>query len=560
MGYGSSFPYHSPYVIQDPKKQRASTAHIMLIDEKHVPSSFNMVMWQNQATRYLRYWQWFSGEILATERAASSGKEPILKYPLGINSVRNFARKHASILLGEETYESAMPLVKTIITPKIPLDGGEEFTDEEVKFANLAQGIVNTVWAESNGRSLQMENAILSQFLGGSVYQLTWQPWRKDELTIPIVIKSIVPDYFLPIWQSDDYWNLLEAFVVYRIPGALADRQYGMTNFNDVPWVIYCEHWTADHYSIYLNGEPLRSDFSGEMITYKEVKNPFGFVPFIYTPHLREGSFWGHSHVEDIEGLLKELNARSADMGDSVRNTVHRDLVMTDVKSGHPKHKKISEGRMAIDLGATNPATKVTPKVTPIDPPSMSPAASEFIDWSWKQLMREGHISNIAFGEDEGSQRSALTLAFRMWPSTAHSRMERTFWTDGLNHIAKMILKMVQIKMKFINSPTKIIGMDIPKDFIRKLNFAQEWKPQIPRDREQMVNEIILRFQAGLVSLERALEMFGDVDYIDDEIVKIKEWLTFRSTLESKSQDMQSADEAITETTTPVAESGIVNE
>lgn len=53
----------------------------------------------------------------------------------------------------------------------------------------------------------------------------------------------------------------------------------------------------------------------------------------------------------------------------------------------------------------------------------------------------------------------------------------------------------------------------------------------IPRDREQQVNEIILRFQAGLISPERALQMFGDIEYIPEEIEQIREWLLFQSRL-----------------------------
>src|SRR5690606_16077336 len=115
--------------------------------------------------------------------------------------------------------------------------------------------------------------------------------------------------------------------------------------------------------------------------------------------------------------------------------------------------------------------------------PALSQGFNDFLDTLFNQLLREGHMSSTAFGEDEGSQRSALTLAFRMWPSTSHARAEQAFWNEGLQVIAKMILGMMQTKGLFDNR--------IPSDFKKRFDFVLDWQPQIPRDRESKVAEII---------------------------------------------------------------------
>jgi hypothetical protein len=105
----------------------------------------------------------------------------------------------------------------------------------------------------------------------------------------------------------------------------------------------------------------------------------------------------------------------------------------------------------------------------------------------------------------------------------------------------------------------EIDEVDLPDNFLRKLQFAQDWLPQIPRDREQMVNEVILRFSAGLMSPERALEMLGDVEYIGEEIERIKQWIGFKSQFQSGpgNKDSITGSEADTILAEPAASSGL---
>lgn len=549
-------PNFGLYTLPGVEDRRApSVASVIILDQDKVPATFPMTVWRNMAVRYLEYWRWFNGDILNEKRAKSKDStKDIPKYPLGINPVRNFARKHAAVLLGEETFDTGLPLVKTSVIPRPALTvdyksrvSTNNYNEDDKALAIIAENVVNSVWADSKGRALQEEAATLSQFLGGAVFQVCWEYHRRNELQIPITIKSWPVDFFVPIWRSDDPYDLLEAFIVYRVPTHTVNQMYGL----DLPnsgFSIYCEHWTKSYYSVTIDGQPLTSNYTGTVKTYDHLKNPFGFVPFVYIPHLREGNFFGSSIVEDIRGLTRELNARAADTGDAIRDTVHRKRYARDLQ-GNAKPIQLDNGLWAINLGATNPATKATPDVFTEDPPAFSAGLLEFNEKLWDQLLREGQIGDIAFGEDEGSQRSALTLAFRMWPSTAHARAERTFWTDGLNTLAKMILDICVIK----SAELKDI-ISIPADYRRRVSFAQDWLPMIPRDREQMVNEVILRFQAGLLSPEKALEMLGDVEYIMEEVEAIKQWLQFQAQLAAPAEVGGSAP---TETQTPVATSGL---
>ena len=522
----------------------AIPVHILIssTDSNKLPAEFPLREWNDQSVRYLHYWQWFRGDYLMELRGKTPAGENVVKFPLGINPVRNFSRKHAAILLGEETFDSPQPLVKIIATPKLPFSGDEP-SEEDKKSAKTFENIVNEVWQSNGGRTLQTENAILTQFLGGCVFGLKWDPDR-DDLTIPIALKSYPVDFFLPVWSTKNYWNLLSAFIVYSIPVAVAREEYGYAG--SAMFIIYCEHWTAEKYSIYINGEPI----SVKGITYKDVPNPFGFVPFVYIPHIKEGSSYGSSIVEDIHGLVKEFNARLADTGDAIRLSIKRNRYLTnagrDIKS-----RTIGNNIEVVDLGNTLVQANEAPKVDVEDPPDMSSELVTFPEKAlWKQLLREASLGDIAFGEDEGSQRSALTLAFRMYPATSHARVERTFWTEGLTQIAKMIWRMLVVKGKALKILDKPLNID--PDMLKKIQIGADWKPMIPRDREQMVSEITLRVQSGTMSTRKAIEDFGDVRNVDDEIKQIEEDMKRGAAISQPQNNSEKG--APTKVETPVAE------
>ena len=552
--YPSAGLYRLPGV--DDRRSPTATS-VLSLNAKWLPSSFNMMIWNLQTTRYFDYWRWFGGDMLRETRTGSTKEAQLLKYPLEINPIRDFSRKHAAILLGEESFDSSEPLVRTRVTPRpdllspqLDMDGEDSTVEKkDRRLAQIAQDAINMVWADSKGRSLQQENATLSQFLGGSVFQVVWNPLLKDR-PIPIEIKNVIPDFFLPVFEADDYWNLLEAFVVYRISGAVAKELYGYDDVGTTGWVTYCEHWTRDKYSVWVNGQSITSKSNSDG-SFDEPKNPFGFVPFVYIPHLREGNFYGSSLVEDLRGLTKEFNARMADTGDAVRNSVHRRRYATDLRT-NPVPKQLDSNTWATYLGPTDPNSKASPKVWAEEPAVLPDSMANWPDKLWTEMLRMGSMSPMNYGEDEGSQRSALTLAFRMWPSTAHARQERVFWTDGLNQIAKYILIILAKKREHVKDV-----VDIPDDFANRLQFSQDYLPMIPRDREQMVNEVVIRFQSGLLTPERALTMLGDTPYVMEEVKKLEDWLRLKAEIESQSQIQVEEAKAQMDIKTPKASDGM---
>ena len=561
--YDTNTNYVSPYAqernsarIGDINMQRAAISSTGILNKDHLPPDFPYALWEEQQGRYRHAWRWFTGEYLDEIRGKTPDGENVYKFPLKINVIRDFARKHAAMLFGEIPEHSSRPLVRCMFSPIVlessddnldTIDLADRPVDPKKKEAQFYANVVNRVWHQSSGDGMLFENATLSQFLGGSYLSLNYVPWRKD-LLIPIEIRNPKPDFVLPIWSNDNPWELLECYILYRMPGASARLQWGIDT-DETTYVTYAEHWTKEHHSIYINGKPIEINIGGTKISYDKAENIFGFVPVFYLPRLRESGFYGSSIVPDIEGLTLEFNGRMADAGTAVMRTAHRRWFGRNIAS-NPRRKQF-DNEWYTDLGMENPAVKNPPEIWPENPPQWSPALSQFTNDIWLQLLRQGSMTPVAFGEDEGSQRSALTLAIRFWPTSVVSRIQRIFWTSGLNHVAlKLLIMLNKIGWKFG-------GRAFPENPGIEFDVAQDWLPMVARDREATVNEIILLSSTAIprISVRRSLELLGDVPDIDEELEEIMRDMEVMSEYQ---QEIEA--DAETQVATPKASDGLEQE
>jgi len=545
--------------------QRAAMMNSALTqDENKMPKGFPFHLWEKQQQRYRHNWKWFTGEYLSESAGKTRSGEPIYKFPLRINPIKNFSRKHAAMLLGEPSENNARLLIKPNVRVKNLT--GDKPDEAKVEQGKYLQNLLNEVWTQSNANSIFTENATLSQFLGGSYITLNYEPWHTD-LIIPIVAHSIKPDFVLPIWSPTEPFELLEAFIVYRVPEATAIEMWGYEpdgSRNGANMVTFCEHWTRTKHWVYLDGKPLTAkyktaDGSEYSVSYNGADNIFGFVPVFYKPRTREGNFYGNDIVADIEGLTLEYNGRLADSGTAMKRTAHRKWFGRNITQ-NPRQKMFDADTWYADLGMENPSVKSPPDIWPEDPPKWTEVFNNFNKDIWNQLLREGNMTKIALGEEEGSQRSAISLAIKFWPMVVIARMQRIFWSEALNIVNYRILHMIAILFKQgMLKPIAGLLKEFKLEDLKFFEITQDWLPMLPRDREQTVNEVVLLSQANRMSLERAIKVLGDVKDEDEEIERV--WENLQRMLEMQTEQAQEiADgkaKADTSTQSPKADSGL---
>ena len=477
--------------------------------------------WETWRSICRERWEYFTGkaweEVITTGVGEGKAAE---KYPLHINPVRTFAQKHAYLLFGEVP-EGSHSLVNTRILPKSKEDAAHVVSQE-------AEEALNRVYYENRIRSIMSENALLSQFLGGCVFKVGWTP---QTVLRPsgVHIERIVPDFFWGLPDGSDMWSMREAWVIQPITIEEAKNVYNVNtaSFGSLPGgvagssmqTLMVEHWTRDGYRVTIEGKTAKVKVGDAMFDL-EGPNPYDQVPFVYIPHERAGGMHGLSIVDTLKQTAKEYNARMADAGDAVREETKFRPVITNVGQG-VRTREIAPGVRAFDLGMSPPGGD-KPTLDLLDTPRISQQMNSFNKSLMDQMRRDAMVPAVAYGEDEGSQRSALTLAFRMWPLTSHIRAERHYWTEGLNMLAELVLTVLAVK-----NPTRT-NSDNVDEGIKKIGLQhlghikrQEWAPILPRDRAELVNELVMRAGAGHISLEEALAQYGDIENIPHELERL---------------------------------------
>jgi hypothetical protein len=451
---------------------------------------------------YDELWSWYSG--LALNETQTQGDKEVELYPLHLNPIKSALAKHVQTLFGEIPDNAYGSLVQ----PRVLVRNNVPVPDDAEKVEQFLQDI----WEENSGASIQYENAIISQIYGGCIFKVSWIAEERR-----IGIEKINPSEFMCIPYMNNPWKLKQAWVIRPIDEFTA-KQFGVELNQMTGW--YIESWEEDKYSITINNSPIMQQVGDEMYKIGGL-NPFGFVPFVYIPHERTTTFWGSSVItQAVIGIVKEKNLRIADAGDATSDESHSLLVMRNVR-GSPQIKRIGRHIPVIDLGSNQSLNNIgDPELTSVKRASLSETMIALTQDLHKEFRREVYVPAVADGEDEGSQRSGVTLANRMWPLVSHARGERVHWTSGISIIHGMILTIAVIKK---------IGNITAEDL--KMKMRCKWYSSLPRDREQLSSEIVARSAQSLGSHEHLVGLYGDVDDMNGDMEKTKEWLEFQAEL-----------------------------
>lgn len=532
INFGSAFPADvanrrssiSPYQIQRNYAQ------------SDFPPMFPYDVWMWQHALYERRWNYYSGanwNETVPGMTDAEGK-PVLKWPLSTNFLKTLCMKRNYTLWGETPDSAELPVTMKAV-PRV--SGKDELDTTAQQRCGELSMFVNKVFAENNCRTLLMEGGLVQQFLGGVVFRVGWNPSERDIDDQPIgdgiFIEMILPDFFLPIWDTRNPNRLLECWFIQRVPNREATLRFGHQSEQSGKMnnPIYIEHWTRESVTITLDDKPIMISTGTESITYKDAPNPFGFVPFVYIPTERDGGYYGASAIDGLERLAEEVNSRLADIGDVIQEGAHREIFIRNVNN--PVSRDIGGTRPAIDLGLSAGPSKADPDAFSIDPPTLPDALVSFPKELRNLLGIDAFIPAVAEGTDEGSQRSALTLAFRMWPLTTKMRAIRASWQEALSRLSKMIAEI---------AIQKGVG-GISREHTKNIIWEVDWSPMIPRDRETEVNEAILSVQAGIMHPTTAIERLHISDNPLKEYKMILEHQKAMSEMDSAAKEQEAETE-----------------
>jgi hypothetical protein len=442
--------------------------------------------WWSQMQKYQDYFNYWSGRIF-NRRASDEHDAPPL-YPLRVNIARLMCLTQAGTLFGQWEDEIIGFMCKPL------RDKGEAAR----RRAENAEMIVRDTWDYSRLQTKLYETGLSTQVYGGCYLRVAF------DMNAPhwVRVDKLMPYQVFPRYHPIDTDRLLEAYIV--VPGTKEEIElaYGV-KVETSSDVLYVEHWTEKEYAVYVAGQRL-TNYGGA--------NPWGRVPIEYIPRIRLEDFYGLSLIEDLRGMQDELNLRLADMGDRVANNAHPIRWVVNYRGDPEKDFKMGADALW-NLGSAVPGAD-KPEVGVLEPKSEPSSSFEFIKYVNDLARSAAFTSPVAFGEDEGSQRSGATLELRLWPMLQNCKVTRGYMVVGLSKVHDMILKRAAKDRGGVYEG--VVGHRVVPSFA----------PLVPRDLRLFIEEFNARAAQDMISPEEALAGFGvRHGTMEEEIERIKQWL-----------------------------------
>lgn len=162
---------------------------------------------------------------------------------------------------------------------------------EDKARARQAEDTLQQVYDDNHLQVLDFDTEIDCSILGDAAYKVTWDQAEKR-------VRVTAPDVqgLFAWWRGDDLTRIYRVASKYDLAADQVQDIYQVTPQKDHATII--EDWTDQTFTLWIDGAVL-----------DEIPNPYGFIPFVIYPNLREPKqFWGVSDLPVIMEPQRELN------------------------------------------------------------------------------------------------------------------------------------------------------------------------------------------------------------------------------------------------------------
>jgi hypothetical protein len=172
-----------------------------------------------------------------------------------------------------------------------------EDSDEARARAGKAEAALHQVYEDNNLEQLDFETEIDCAILGDACYKVIWDSETKQ-------VRISAPDIqgIYTWWLGDDMSRVWRIASKYNLSQDMVESLYKVKAKNKTASVI--ELWTVQDFELWIDG-----------IQVEKKPNPYGFIPFVIYPNLREPKkFWGISDLSQIIEPQRELNRATSQL------------------------------------------------------------------------------------------------------------------------------------------------------------------------------------------------------------------------------------------------------
>ena len=167
----------------------------------------------------------------------------------------------------------------------------EQDSEEARARAQRTETAIYRVYEDNNLEQLDFETEIDCAILGDACYKVIWDTETKR-------VRITAPDIqgIHAWWLGDDTSQVWRVASKYSLSTEETELMYKLKTKGKTATVV--ELWTDREFELHLDN-----------ILVEKKPNPYGFIPFIIYPNLREPKkFWGLSDLPQIMESQRELN------------------------------------------------------------------------------------------------------------------------------------------------------------------------------------------------------------------------------------------------------------
>jgi len=361
-----------------------------------------------------------------------------------------------------------------------------EDSDKARARAQKAEAALYRVYEDNNLEQLDLETEIDCAILGDACYKVIWDTSEKK-------VKVTAPDAqgIYAWWLGDDTSRVWRVASRYSLSAEETGLLYGLKPKNKTAVVV--ELWTDRDFELYLDNALV-----------ERKSNPYGFIPFIIYPNLREPKkFWGISDLPQIMESQRELNRAMSQLSHILELSGNPIAVLANVEESED---------IAIRPGAVwNIPEDAKAYLIDLLQGGGVNLHIKYIDLIYRALHDLSESPRSAFG---GTERdlSGVALEMELHPLLQKVSRKRIIRSAAYNRRNEMVLKLLE----------KYQGESFGDNRVRVL-----WGPILPQDIARQVHSEQVLVQTGIHSRRTAMNEVG----IKNPEYEFKRWLEERDTI-----------------------------
>jgi hypothetical protein len=369
----------------------------------------------------------------------------------------------------------------------------EAVDDSNEARARRAEQALYQVYEDNNLEQLDFETEIDCAILGDACFKVIWDAEAKG-------VRVTAPDVqgIYAWWVGDDTSRLWRIASKYDLTSEEVEILYNLKPKGKTANVV--ELWTEVEFELWIDGG---------LVDKKP--NPYGFIPFIIYPNLREPKkFWGISDLVQIMESQRELNRAMSQLSRILELSGNPIAVLENVEESED---------IAVRPGAVwNIPEDAKAYLLDLLHGGGVGLHMDYINLLYRTLHDVSESPRSAFG---GTDRdlSGVALEIELQPLLQKVRRKRLIRTDAYNRRNRLILKLLE---KYQNE-------SFGENHLRVV-----WNPVLPQDLTRLVSNEQAMIQSGIHSRRRAMDEIG----IKDPEYEFNRWLEEREFILKMNKDL----------------------